>query len=297
MTLASGPVVASTATGGSGLPAEPPEQTPPPEPATTTLPWPRGSVWAAQVGAIRTDDFVLLVAGMPFDVRGAAPAAVGGTLMVRVVEDAASPVFEVLAPELPHAQNAALRALLAHLLRRALAAGHASRADAPIEGASPSPRDIASALLDAAHQRLTQPTDDLVRYLDSGRLRVDLVLPARDTPSHWHVDLHDTHGEPESQEAPITATVLVDLPATGPVEVRLALTATGLQVKFFVATEEVRDSLLARSAELTGALAAVGFFGIDVAADADPGRLARDRASDDVPREAPRAGGLLDIRV
>jgi hypothetical protein len=260
---------------------------------------PRGSVWAAQVGVVGPDAFVLLVAGMPFDIPGAPPAAEGGTLTVRVLDDATPPVFEVLAREMPHAQNTALRSLLAHLLRRALTrdgVGQPGPAER-LEVDTPSPRAIAAALQQGAHDQLTRPTQDLTHYLETGVLRLDLHVADGAASARWRVEIHDTHDDDERREDAITATVFVDLPDTGPVEARLSLSAGRLRVHFVVGGDEIRERLLGHAGELTSALATAGFSGVELAAHADPGRLARDRATDEVPREAPRAGGLLDIRA
>jgi Flagellar hook-length control protein FliK len=116
-------------------------------------------------------------------------------------------------------------------------------------------------------------------------------------PLPWRVEIRDAPDHDERQEEAVTATVFVDLPDTGPVEARLALAAGRLRVHFVVASDEVREQLLAHADELTAALSSAGFTGVELAAHADPGRLARDRATDEVPRDRPRAGGLLDIRA
>jgi hypothetical protein len=298
VTLASGPVLGSAATGGSGLPADQTAHAASPELAAAALSLPRGSVWAAQVGAVRSGDFVLLVAGMPFEIAGAPPAGKGGSLMVRVVDDTGLPVFDVLANEAPHAQNIALRSLLAHLLHRALAGDAASPPSAAVlEAASPSSRDIAAALQHGAHDRLTRPTPDLTHYLETGVLRLDVQVAPSEPPPGWRVEIHDTHQDGQEQEDAVTAMVFVDLPDTGPVEARLALSAGRLRVHFVVGSDEVREHLLGQAGELTAALVSAGFSGVELAAQADPGRLARDRATNEVPRDTPRAGGLLDIRA
>ena len=89
----------------------------------------------------------------------------------------------------------------------------------------------------------------------------------------------------------------VDLPDTGPAEPRLSFSAGRLSVHVVVGSDEIRERLLRQAGELTPALATAGFSGVELAAYADPGRLVRDRATDDVPREAPRAGCLPDIRA
>jgi hypothetical protein len=241
---------------------------------------------------------VLLVAGMPFDIAGEPPAKQGGTLMVRVVEDTTPPLFEVLARE-PQAQNAALRSLLALLLRRAPTNDHAGRPGQALalQAASSMPGAIAGALREGAHDQLTRPTQDLTRYLETGVLRLDLHVPPSETTARWQVEIHDPPDGGGQADRPVTATVFVDLPATGPVEARLTLSAGRLQVHFVVDSDEVREHLLDQSGALTAALSSAGFSGVEMAAHADPARLARDRVTDEIPREAPRAGGLLDIRA
>jgi hypothetical protein len=295
--LASGPVLGTSASGGSGLPAD--QAAPaPPEPATAQIAFPRGSIWAAQVGRVRPDEFVLLVAGMPFDVAGAPPSGEGGTLMVRVVDDGTPPLFEMLAREMPHAQNAALRSLLAHLLRRALATeGRSAGANTRLDAASSSAGAIATALRQGVHDQLARPTPDLAHYLETGLVRLDLRLDSGHGPTHCRVEVHDAQDDPERQEDTVTATVFVDLPATGSVEARLTLSAGRLRVHFVVESDDVRERLLDCAGELISALSSAGFHGVDLAAQADAARLARDRATDEVPRESRRAGGLLDIRA
>ncbi len=299
MTLASGPVLGSAATGGSGLPADQTSHASAPDLTSAALSLPRGSIWAAQVGAVRAGDFVLLVAGMPFDIAGAPPSGEGGTLMVRVVDDSTPPVFEVLAREAPHAQNRALRSLLAQLLHRAVTTGPAGQlgSASTLAAASPSAGDIAAALRHGAHDRLTSPTPDLTHYLETGVLRLDLRIAPGAAPPRWRVEIHDADRDHEHPEEAVAATVFVDLPDTGPVEARLALAAGRLRVHFVVGCDEVRDRLLAHAGELTAALSSLGFSGVELAAHADFDRLARDRATDEVPLETPRAGGLLDIRA
>jgi len=298
VTLGSGSVLGTSATGGSGLPADQTTHAASADLAATSVTLPRGSIWAAQVGEVRPHDFVLLVAGMPFDVDGEPPATQGGTLLVRVVEDTTPPLFEVLARE-PQAQNAALRSLLAQLLRRAPTSDHAGRAGAAntLQAASSSPSAIASALQQGAHDQLTRPTQDLTRYLETGALRLDLHVPPCETSTRWHVEIHDPSNIADQKDKPVAATVFVDLPVTGPVEARLTLSASRLRVHFIVDSDDVREHLLAQAEVLTAALSSAGFSGVELAAHADPARLARDRVTDEVPREAPRAGGLLDIRA
>ena len=299
MTLASGPVLGSAATGGSGLPADQASYAASPDVTAPGVTLPRGSVWAAQVGVVRPDTFVLLVAGMPFDIPGAPPAAEGGALTVRVIDEATPPVFEVLAREIPHAQNTALRSLLAHLLRRALsreAVVHAGMAGR-LEVDTPSSNAIAAALQQGAHEQLTRPTQHLTHYLETGVLRLDLHVADGAACPPSRVEIHDTYDDDQRRQEALTATVFVDLPDTGPIEARLSLSAGRLSVHFVVGSDEIRERLLGQAHKLTAALATTGFSGVELAAHADPGRLARDRATEEVPREAPRAGGLLDIRA
>lgn len=298
MTLASGPVLGSAAAGGSGLPADGAGSVPPADVATAAVALPAGSVWAAQIGPVGVEHFVLLVAGMPFDVPGAPPAAEGGTLTVRVAEDATPPVFEVLARERPHAQNAAVRTLLAHLLRRTVGADGARAVVVdPVDVSSASPRATAEALRQSVHDQLTRPTDRLTHYLETNLLRLDLRLPPLADSPRWRVEIRDTQDDAERQDDGITATVSVELPDLGAVEARLTLSSNRLRVQFVVERDEVRQTLLDGVAELAGALAAAGFTVAGIAADADPARLARHRVTDELPRESPRPGGLLDIRA
>ena len=299
MTLASGPVLGSAAAGGQGLPANHTATAASPDslPAAVTLP--RGSVWAAQVGAIRADDFVLLVAGVAFDIPGPSPAPEGGTLMVRVVDDVTLPIFEVVAREVPQAQQAALRSLLAQLLRRALTReGAEATASANFVGAAASSSHaVAEALQLGAHDRLTHPTRELAHYLETGILRLDLRVPSDDASQRCRVEVHDEGADSVAGEDAVTATVWVELPETGSVEARLTLSAGRLQVHFLVGSDEVRDRLLSCANDLTAALRAAGFSDVIVGAQADPARLARERATAELPREVPHTGGLLDIRA
>ena len=162
--------------------------------------------------------------------------------MVRVVEDTTPPLFEVLAKG-PRAQNATLRSLLAHMLRRAATSDTAGRTGAAnaLQAASSSSSVIASALQNGAHDQLTRPTQDLTRFLETGALRLDLqVAPSQ---ARWQVEIHDPPSNAGDTDRPVTATVFVDLPVTGPVEVRLALSAGRLRVHFVVDSDDVRASI------------------------------------------------------
>jgi hypothetical protein len=162
---------------------------------------------------------------------------------------------------------------------------------------TPSSHAIAAVLQQGAHDQLTRPTPDLTHYLESGVLRLDLHVADGAASTHWRVEIHDTHDDDERREEALTAPVFVDLPDTGMVAARLSLSAGRLRVHFVVGSDDIRERLLKQAGELASALATAGFSRVELAAHADPGRLARDRATDEVPRETPRAGGLLDIRA
>jgi hypothetical protein len=238
--------------------------------------------------------FVLLVGGLPFEIQGRPPAPEGGAVMVRVLTETDPPEFEVV-PDAPEkARAAALRALLGQLLRRGFAHDPPpAPSDAP---RGDTPDAVAAALRDAVRERLATPSLDLVHYLETGILRLALALTPGD-PAAWQLDIAGEARGAGADRPLHTVTLFAELPALGPVETRLTMTAGRLDILFVVAGEQARRLILEGARDLESALVAAGFGRVHVGAQADPARLARDRAADDLPIDPPGPGGLLDVHV
>jgi hypothetical protein len=254
-----------------------------------------GTFWAAQVGSISPRGFVLLVAGMPFDIKGKAPGPTGTTLVVRAEGDEGATVFDVVPAAQPARAVEALRLALGHLLQKAL---DATPVEPPPTLAVQSSSALATALSSAVRERLSEPSPALADYLMRGVLRVDLPIATPDGEALWQLEI-DPESSRQAGDAPhgCSVTLFAALPATGPVETRLTLAGESLSVRFVVASDAACARILTGKDELVDGLRAAGFTRVLVDAVASPAQLARDRATDTPLLDRPLSGGLIDIRA
>jgi hypothetical protein len=255
-----------------------------------------GTLWAAQVASTSPRGFVLLVAGIPFDIDGRPPGPPGTSLLVRAhVEDGAT-VFEVLPSVQPARATDALRVALGHVLHKAL--GPVPAEPLPVLPSQPASA-LAAGLSEAIRERLSEPSPSLADYLTKGLLRLDIpVVGAAGEECTWQLEIDpDSWRGGEGQESACTITLFATLPGTGPTETRLTLARESLVVRFVVASDDACALIESSRDELQDALLALGFSPVVVEAVASPAQLARDRVNDAPPHDMPLLGGLLDIRA
>jgi hypothetical protein len=238
-----------------------------------------GTVWSAQVGPETPRGFVLLVAGVPFEVPSPPPERAGASLVVRVVDDGPVPAFEVVTEPAAQLAGAAARAVIAGALERAVR----ERLDDVVRGAGLQPSVVA-------------PPTARADGLDQGVVRIDVALPGPEPRLRCRVKIGERPAHGATREPAMSASVLIELP-DGAVEACLLLAAGLLQVDLVVDSDRIAARLAAGERELARALADIGFGAAAVRTTVDAARIARDRAALDAPRATRPAGGLLDIHV
>ena len=256
----------------------------------------QGSLWAAQIGAVSPRGFVLVVGGQPFDVAGQPPAPEGTPLLVRAHTEDGLPVFEVIPTTRPARAAEALRVALGHVLRRALGPDATALPPAPL--VLPAGADLADALARAVRERMAEPSSAAAEYLLRGIVRFALPVTTSDTTATWQLEIDPhaaTTGDPQHDATSVA--LFATLAALGPVEARLLLSRDDLSVRMVLASVEAATRVHEQRDVLRAALMELGFGTVSVTAVASPAQLARDRATEAVPHEPPRAGGLLDVRA
>lgn len=259
-----------------------------------------GALWAAQVASVRPGAFALVVGGMSFDIDGTPPAAEQDTLLVRVAEAGAHPVFEVVTSQADAVPAPlALQLLIAAMLRRS---DRAPRPEMPAN-----PRDSGSTLpipAEVDQPPATRPASpasvrSIAHYVEGGpTLEVQVTRGA--TEDVWHVEIERDDVPSRTGDRRRSATVMffAELADSGPIEVHARLCAGQLHVSFIVCRDEVHAAIVAGLPDLRRALHAAGLRvdGIDARVNAAHLALTAGRRQQQ-GRVAAAHGGLLDVRV